>query len=188
MNQTSAPGSSVEGEEPKSFSERGPVAQNIYDKMGLAAFGIDPSNGGSAFYGKIRCEHSTMEKDEHSCRVVEIDRGEWKRTPESAATKRQRGSGCVITGTDPVLHFVKSKKRLDDEYETIEAVSYKELSFYLRAGHGVARLEAWNGERILANTFYRVERDTDSLRLAIYDSSSGEEIEAQCDNLDSIIP
>jgi len=109
---------------------------------------------------------------------------------EFAVANPKSGSSCVITGTEPVLHFEPAHTQRDREYYTIETAVYRGVTFFLKAGHGVARLEAWMGEKRLSNTFYSYGRDpqeTDSLRLAV-NSASGEEIEAQCGNVDAYLP
>jgi hypothetical protein len=95
---------------------------------------------------------------------------------------------CVLV--DPKnTAFSASKERKDAEYETFEKAQSKRVVFYLRAGHGVARLEAWIRGKLVASTFYSYGRDpkqTDQLSLTVR-APSGALVEAACDGVDARI-
>ena len=102
----------------------------------------------------------------------------------------QEASACVVLGTDniPFQRVQGATRQTDGEYRTIETASYKGVRFYLKAGHGVTRLEAAIKRKLIASTFYSYERDpkeTDSLRLSVR-APNGEEVEAQCSNVDRV--
>ena len=104
------------------------------------------------------------------------------------ATARE-ASACVVLGTDSIP-FQRATRQTDPEYYTIETASYKGVRFYLKAGHGVARLEAASKNKLVASTFYSYGRDpkeTDSLRLLVR-APNGKQVEAQCSNVDSHLP
>jgi len=101
----------------------------------------------------------------------------------------QEASVCVVLGTDNIP-FRRATRQSDPEYSTIETASYKGVRFCLKAGHGVARLEAIIAKKLIASTFYSFGRDpkeTDSLRLSVR-APNGKQVEAQCSNVDSHLP
>lgn len=59
-----------------SFTIEGAKAEQAYTQMSEANFGIDASNGGASYYGKVKCFRS-RETEEFSCQVVESHAGEW---------------------------------------------------------------------------------------------------------------
>ena len=104
-------------------------------------------------------------------------------------TRAQEASACVVVGTDNIP-FRPATRQTDPEYYTIETASYKGVQFSLKAGHGVARLEAIIQRKLIASTFYSYGRDpkeTDSLRLSVM-APNGKQVEAQCFNVDSHLP
>jgi len=97
-------------------------------------------------------------------------------------------AACVIAD-DGNIPFKPSQAPLDHQYATYEGINYKGLNFYLRAGHGVARLEAWDGNGIVSASWYSYGRDpkeTDSLRLEVR-NAAGARVEAQCYGIDARI-
>jgi hypothetical protein len=103
--------------------------------------------------------------------------------------KAQETSACVVLGAESIP-FQRATHQTDPGYRTIETASYKGVTFYLKAGHGVARLEAAVLRRLVASTFYSYGRDpkeTDSLRLSVR-APNGKQVEAQCSNVDSHLP
>lgn len=101
----------------------------------------------------------------------------------------QEASACVVLGTENIP-FQRATRQADREYYTIETASYKGVRFCLKAGHGVARLEAVVKRELVARTFYSYGRDpkeTDSLRLSVR-GPNGKLVEAQCSNVDSHLP
>ena len=101
----------------------------------------------------------------------------------------QETSACVILGAESIP-FQRATRQSDPGYRTIETASYKGVTFYLKAGHGVARLEAVVLRKLVASTFYSYGRDpkeTDSLRLSVM-VLNGKQVEAQCYNVDSHLP
>jgi hypothetical protein len=103
--------------------------------------------------------------------------------------RAQEASACVVLGLDNIP-FRPANWQPDPEYYTIETVSHKGVRFYLKAGHGVARLEAIIKSKLIASTFYSTGRDpkeTDSLRLSVM-APNGKQVEAQCYNVDSHLP
>ena len=104
-------------------------------------------------------------------------------------TGAEEASACVVVGTDNIP-FRPPIRQTDPEYHTIEAASHKGVRFCLKAGHGVARLEAIIKGKLIASTFYSFGRDpkeTDSLRLSVM-APNGKQVEAQCLNVDSHLP
>ena len=98
----------------------------------------------------------------------------------------QETSACAIVGAE-TIPFQRATRQTDPGYRTLETASYKGVTFYLKAGHGVARLEAMVLRKLVASTFYSYGRDpkeTDSLRLSIR-ALNGKQVEAQCSNVDS---
>jgi hypothetical protein len=96
---------------------------------------------------------------------------------------------CVLTGQGDNVPFTATSKNLDKEYAAVSSGTQKGVTFYLRYGHGVARLEAWVKGKLAASTFYRTgvdPKETDSLRLAV--AAKGGEAEAQCEGVDSLLP
>jgi hypothetical protein len=109
--------------------------------------------------------------------------------PSTGDASAQEASACVVLGTDNIP-FRRATRQTDPEYYTIETASYKGVRFCLKAGHGVARLEAIIERKLIASTFYSFGRDpkeTDSLRLSVR-APNGKQIEAQCSNVDSHLP
>jgi hypothetical protein len=103
--------------------------------------------------------------------------------------RAQNGNACFILGNENVP-FRRTSRQTDPKYHTIETASYRGVTFCLKAGHGVARLEAVIGKKMVASTFYSYGRDpkeTDSLRLSVR-ASSGMQVEAQCSDVDSHLP
>jgi hypothetical protein len=101
----------------------------------------------------------------------------------------QEASACVVLGTDNIP-FQRATRQTDPEYCTIETALYKGVRFYLKAGHGVARLEAAIKGKLVASTFYshgREPEETDSLRLSVR-TPNGKQVEAQCSNVGSHLP
>jgi hypothetical protein len=101
----------------------------------------------------------------------------------------QDTSACAILGAESIP-FQHATRQSDPGYRTIETASYKGVTFYLKAGHGVARLEAVVLRKLIASTFYSYGRDpkeTDSLRLSVR-ALNGKQVEAQCSNVDSHLP
>jgi hypothetical protein len=81
-------------------------------------------------------------------------------------------------------------RQTDPGYRTLETASSKGVTFQLKVGHGVARLEAVVLRRVVASTFYSYGRDpkeTDSLRLSVR-ALNGRQVEVQCSNVDSHLP
>jgi hypothetical protein len=110
----------------------------------------------------------------------------------ASVVARADESVCVLLNEQgDNIAFEASNTRLDDEYRTIaRSASLQGVRFYLRAGHGVARLEAWSNGKLLANTFYSTGREpaeTDNLRLAVYVGAKNQEIEAQCEGVDALL-
>jgi hypothetical protein len=113
--------------------------------------------------------------------------------PESAGTSADnltaqpeaaRTSACVVvTENGDNLPFSKATTQHDHEYATIEVGTTHGLQFLLKAGHGVARLEAAVNGKLVAATFYQTGVDTDSLRLDAL-APNGQLVEAQCDHID----
>jgi hypothetical protein len=104
-------------------------------------------------------------------------------------TRAQEASACVVVGADNIP-FRPATRQADPEYYTIETASYKGVRFCLKAGHGVARLEAIIKGKLIATTFYSFGRDpkeTDSLRLSVM-APNGKQVEAQCFNVDAHLP
>ena len=101
----------------------------------------------------------------------------------SAALAEQ--TACVIT-TEGNVAFSKSTDQLDREYGTLEKAKSDGITFYLRAGHGVIRLEAWKNGKLVANTFAQEGNQApygDSLTLAVHTPKG--EAEAQCDGINA---
>jgi hypothetical protein len=101
----------------------------------------------------------------------------------------QETSACAILGAESIP-FQRATRQSDPGYRTIETASYKGVTFCLKAGHGVARLEAVVQRKLVASTFYSYGRDpkeTDSLRLSVR-ALNGKQVEAQCSNVDSHLP
>ena len=97
----------------------------------------------------------------------------------------QEISACAVLGTESIP-FQRATRQTDPAYHKIETASYKGVKFCLKAGHGVARLEAVIQRRLVASTFYSYGRDpkeTDSLRLSVR-APNGKQVEAQCFNVD----
>lgn len=104
-------------------------------------------------------------------------------------TSAQEASACVVVGRNNIP-FRPATRQTDPEYYTIETASHKGVQFCLKAGHGVARLEAIIKRKLIASTFYSFGRDpkeTDSLRLSVM-APNGNQVEAQCFNVDSHLP
>jgi hypothetical protein len=62
------------------------------------------------------------------------------------------------------------------------------ITFYLRAGHGVIRLEAWKNAKLVASTFIQIGNQApygDSLSLAVQTSDG--EAEAQCEGVNASV-
>ncbi len=101
----------------------------------------------------------------------------------------QEASACFVLDTENIP-FQRATRQTDPEYHTIETASYKGVRFCLKAGHGVARLEAVIKRKLVASTFYSYGRDpkeTDSLRLSVR-APNGKQVEAQCFDVDSHLP
>jgi hypothetical protein len=112
--------------------------------------------------------------------------------PTSASTENltssaaaPRTSACVVIADNgDNLPFAKATAQTDHEYETLEVGVLHGIQFLLKAGHGVARLEAAVNGKLVAATFYQTGVDTDSLRLDAL-GPSGKLVEAQCDHIDT---
>jgi hypothetical protein len=101
----------------------------------------------------------------------------------------QETSACTVVGAESIP-FQRATRQTDPGYRTLETASNKGVTFYLKAGHGVARLEAVVLRKLVASTFYSYGRDpkeTDSLRLSVR-ALNGKQVEAQCSNVDSHLP
>jgi hypothetical protein len=101
----------------------------------------------------------------------------------------QETSACAVLASESIP-FQRATRQTDPEYHTLETASYKGVRFCLKAGHGVARLEAVVRRKLVASTFYSYGRDpkeTDSLRLSVR-APNGKQVEAQCSNVDSHLP
>jgi hypothetical protein len=115
-------------------------------------------------------------------------------TPEPAGTSAEnltaqpsaaRTSACVvIQDNGDNVPFSKATSQADHEYETLEVGAIHGVHFLLKAGHGVARLEAAVNGKLVAATFYQTGVDTDSLRLDAL-APNGTLVEAQCDHIDT---
>jgi hypothetical protein len=116
-------------------------------------------------------------------------------TPDEAAgaslsaadstSSEARASACVVIADNgDNVPFTKATVQHDDEYETLEVGAAHGVQFLLKAGHGVARLEATVNGKMVAATFFQTGVDTDSLRLDAL-SSGGVMVEAQCDHVDA---
>ncbi|RYZ89454.1 MAG: hypothetical protein EOP06_09330 [Proteobacteria bacterium] len=103
----------------------------------------------------------------------------------SAASASAPAPACTLT-TTANFPFHKSQQQPDSEYATLEAATSKGVFFYLRAGHGVIRLEAWRSGRIVAATFLqegKLDVYGDALSLEIQTSKGL--VEAQCENVNA---
>jgi hypothetical protein len=101
----------------------------------------------------------------------------------------REASACAVVGAESIP-FQRATRQNDPGYRTIETASYKGVTFYLKAGHGVARLEGVVLGKLVASTFYSYGRDpkeTDSLRLSVR-ALNGKQVEAQCVDVDSHLP
>ncbi len=61
-------------------------------------------------------------------------------------------SACSVIGKEGV-EFTKSSKGPAEEYANYENATFKGITFYLRAGHGVIRLEAWKSGKFIAGAW-----------------------------------
>jgi len=103
--------------------------------------------------------------------------------------QRMRDTACVLTG-QAYAPFTQATTQNDDEYFTIETVQVDGVRFFLKAGHGVARLEAFISNELVSSTFYsygRSPRQTDKLALEVR-APKGDLVEAQCDFVDRFLP
>ncbi|WP_347358627.1 hypothetical protein [Bdellovibrio sp.] len=94
---------------------------------------------------------------------------------------------CMVTTNDNVP-FKASKEQPDREYATLEKASSNGVDFYLRAGHGVIRLEAWKSGKLMVSTFVQEGNQApygDSLNLAIQTSMG--QAEAQCEGMNALL-
>ena len=96
---------------------------------------------------------------------------------------------CILGTTQGSIIFFDSSVKMDDEYKTYKEVQYDGIAFYLRAGHGVARLEVWVADALVDNTFYSYGRDPKQLDTLILRATTvfGEAVEAKCQDVDAII-
>ncbi len=106
-----------------------------------------------------------------------------------SATAFGAQSACVtFDSKNNNVAFTKTNDQPDREYGSLEKAKSKGITFYLRAGHGVIRLEAWKNGKLLANTFAQEGNQApygDSLTLAVQTSAG--EVEAQCDGINAAV-
>lgn len=91
----------------------------------------------------------------------------------------------LVTDKGDNIAFQKSSERLDGEYATYEKGKIDSITFYLRAGHGVIRLEARKAGKLLATAWVQVAtqgQDGGTLNLDVR-ASSTYSYEAQCENV-----
>jgi len=96
-------------------------------------------------------------------------------------------TACIVT-TKGNVPFQVSAEQPDREYATYEKAVSLGITFYLRAGHGVIRLEAWKAGQLFANSFVQEGNQPpygDALTLAIQTSQG--EAEAQCTGINAAI-
>ena len=97
-------------------------------------------------------------------------------------------TACVVAGAAEGgggnRPFAAARDQPDREYATFEKATHRGVTFYLRAGHGVIRLEAWQGKKRLASTFSSSGRNppaADSLTLEVAGPTGS--VEAQCSGI-----
>lgn len=97
-----------------------------------------------------------------------------------------QASVCTITTNE--TSFKASKEQPDREYATLEKGSANGFDFYLRAGHGVVRLEAWKSGKLVVNTFAQEGNQApygDSLNLTLQTPAGP--VEAQCEGFNALL-
>ena len=103
----------------------------------------------------------------------------------SAQAKPPAVPACVVV-VNPNRPFVVATQQRDREYRTYEQATEKAVTFLLKAGHGVVRLEALVAGEVLAMTFYshgRAPVQTDRLSLTVR-APDGTYVEAACTGVD----
>ncbi|CAE80587.1 hypothetical protein AB1A81_12870 [Bdellovibrio bacteriovorus] len=93
---------------------------------------------------------------------------------------------CTITTSE--TPFKASKEQPDREYATLEKGSANGVDFYLRAAHGVVRLEAWKSGKLVVSTFAQEGAQSpygDALNLAIQTPAGP--VEAQCEGFNALL-
>jgi hypothetical protein len=78
--------------------------------------------------------------------------------------------------------LAKGDKEKTREYSVAERATYQGVTFYLRHGHGVVRLEAWSQGKRIASSYFPSGRDpayTDHLSLEVRNLKGGY-VEAAC--------
>jgi hypothetical protein len=94
-----------------------------------------------------------------------------------------KGNNVAFTCTTALAKTDKDSER---EYAVAETASQDGITFYLRHGHGVVRLEAWVAGKRVATSFYSNGRDpkqTDQLHLEL-GAANGKYVEAGCHEVD----
>src|SRR4051812_19177953 len=82
--------------------------------------------------------------------------------PAAPRTSSAPATACLIvngpSGNNVAFElsteFAKPDTEKDREYAIAERASYQGVTFYLRHGHGVVRLEAWIQGKRVASTFF----------------------------------
>jgi hypothetical protein len=96
-------------------------------------------------------------------------------------------TACIVT-TKGNVPFQVLGEQPDHEYATYEKAVSLGITFYLRAGHGVIRLEAWKDGQLFANSFVQEGNQPpygDALSLAVRTPKG--EAEAQCIGINAAI-
>lgn len=93
---------------------------------------------------------------------------------------------CTITTNE--TPFKTSKEQPDREYATLEKGSANGIDFYLRAAHGIVRLEAWKSGKLIVSTFAQEGAQApygDALNLA--PETTAGTVEAQCEGFNALL-
>jgi hypothetical protein len=126
--------------------------------------------------------------------VVRVGSSEAQPEPSTGLTaKSPPAKACLIVNgpNDKNVEFelatelAKGDKEKYREYSVAERTTYQGITFYLRHGHGVVRLEAWIQGKRVASTFFPSGRDpayTDHLSLQVRNLKGGY-VEAACSDV-----
>jgi hypothetical protein len=91
----------------------------------------------------------------------------------------------IVAGKGMSVDFKPATETSDGEYRVYEELSIGGATFYLKAGHGVARLEAYVGEDQKAAAWNRWDDGKAPLNLD-FRLPNGETFDAECSDLSSI--
>ena len=96
-------------------------------------------------------------------------------------------NACTVVSGGANVAFKKTSSGPNDrEYGTFESGTDGSITYYLRGGHGVVRLEAWEKGKLLAASWLQLTASApgDALNLDVRTGTGGS-TEAQCLNVTS---